>query len=579
MADERVQRRLAAILAADVVGYSRLMEQDEAGTLAALKERRKHVLTPMVSEHEGRIVKVMGDGVLVEFGSAVNAVACAVELQKCMAIANNGIAEDRRIALRVGINLGDVVVEGGDLYGDGVIIAVRLQAMAEPGGICLAGSVYEQVGNKLPLAFEDLGPCEIKNVTRPVRAFRIQAGPQGSQPPPERQPAPLRPSIAVLPFTNMSGDPEQQYFSDGITEDMITELSRFRSLFVIARNSSFQFRDKAVDVRRVARELGVLYVVEGGIRKVGAQLRITAQLIEATTGKHIWSERYDRSLSDVFAVQDEVVQAIVARVAGQLSIFEFQRARRKRTEHLGAYDCYLRGLDCWRDAGPDADTKSNSWFERALELDAEFADPLALLCISKGILAFYNDSPDRFEPVLAMANKAVALDPNNSWSHCALGFAKLASGSVAASATHFDTAMRLNPNDPDQMKWCALYHIYSGNFDVAREMTAAADRLNPMPPPWYQNGRAVVEYGLRNYAAAARHLEGLGTSTFYWDHCYLAACYERLGRMPEAKLEIAKALRIKPNLTVGEVAIAEPYVRPDDLEHLLEPLRKAGLPE
>ncbi len=578
MAEERAERRLAAILAADVAGYSRLMEKDEERTHAAFLLCRA-AIAEIVADHRGRIFGGAGDSVMVEFASPVEAVRAGVEIQMRVAGQALDLPAGLQMQFRIGINLGDVMVDRGELFGDGVNVAARLQAMAEPGGICLSGNVHDQVGNKLPLAFDDLGPCEVKNIAKPIRAFHVKLQHQEPNPSTTTQSGRPKPSIAVLPFTNMSGEPEQQYFSDGITEDIITELSRFKSLFVIARNSSFQYRDKAVDVRRVARELGVLYVVEGGVRKVGALLRITAQLIDATTGNHVWSERYDRGLSDVFTVQDEVVQAIVARVAGELTIFEFQRARRKRTEHLGAYDCYLRGLNCWRNAGPDADAKSNSWFEKALELDPEFADPLALLCISKGELAFYDDSANRFELALAMANKAVALDPNNSRSHCALGFAKLASGSVAASASHFETAMLLNPNDPDQIKWCALYHIYSGNFDVAREMTAVADRLNPMPPLWYQCGRAMVEYGLRNYSAAARHLEGLGSDTFYWDHCYLAACYERLGRMPEAKLEISKALHIKPNLTAREIAIAEPYIRPDDLEHLLEPLRKAGLPE
>ncbi|HEX6093330.1 MAG TPA: adenylate/guanylate cyclase domain-containing protein, partial [Dongiaceae bacterium] len=294
MAGERVQRRLAAILAADVVGFSRLMEADEAGTLAALKARRKDVLEPLVARHEGRVFKVTGDGVLVEFASAVNAVQCAIDLQQAFGDANGDLPEERRIVLRLGVNLGDVMVEGGDLYGDGINIAARLQALADPGGILVSATAHDHVKNKLKAGFDDLGPQALKNLAEPVRAFRV-AGISAMAAAPAKAPA-NKPSIAVLPFTNMSGDPEQQYFSDGITEDVITELSRFRSLFVIARNSSFQFRDKAVDIRRVARELGVQFVVEGSIRKLGGNLRITAQLIDAATGNHLWAERFDSAL-------------------------------------------------------------------------------------------------------------------------------------------------------------------------------------------------------------------------------------------------------------------------------------------
>jgi adenylate cyclase len=578
MAEERVQRRLAAILAADVVGYSRLMQLDEAGTLAALKTRRSEVLQPVVLKHHGRIVKLMGDGVLVEFGSAVNAVECAVELQATMDFANRDVPEDRRIVLRVGINLGDVMVEGTDLYGDGVNIAARLEALADPRCVFVSQTVFSHVKGKTKLDFEDLGEQSLKNISEPVHIYRV-ARARGAEPEGRHLPLPDKPSIAVLPFTNMSGEPEQQYFSDGITEDIITELSRFRSLFVIARNSSFQFRDKAVDVRRVAKELGVRYVAEGSVRKLDTRLRITVQLIEATTGHHLWSERYDRNLADVFAVQDEVVQAIVARLAGQLTTVEAEKARRKRTEHLGAYECYLRGFDQWRSAGPDSNIKTILWCEKALELDSDYAEPLACMAFSAAIQAFYSDAADRFEPALAMANKAVALDPNNSWSHCALGFVKSCNGSLAASAGHFKTAMQLNPNDPDQLMWYSLYHIYSGDFTAAHEVIAMADRLNPLPPTWYQTPRAMVEYCMRHYAAAAQLIEGLGSDKHFFMRCYLAACYERLGKMQEAKREIARALEAMPNLTVRKLAIMEPYVRPDDMNNLLEPLRKLGLPD
>jgi TolB-like protein/class 3 adenylate cyclase len=382
-----MERRLATILAADVVGYSRLMERDEAGTITALKSRRKEVLEPLVASHSGRIFKVAGDGVLIEFGSAVNAVQCAIELQQGMTSANASLTEVSRIVLRVGVNLGDVVIEGGDLYGDGVNIAARLESMAEPGGVLISGAAYDQVKNKIDTGFEDLGPQSLKNIAEQVRVYRIRLGGEKATTTRPVLALPDKPSLAVLPFTNMSGDPKQEYFADGITEDIITELSRFRSVFVIARYSSFQYRDRAVDVRRIGKELGVQYVVEGSVRKLDTRLRIAAQLIEATTGNHVWSERYDRTLADVFAVQDEVVQAIVARLAGQLAVFEAEKVRRKRTGHLGAYDCYLRGLDEWRSAGPESNIRSNKWFAKASGLDPDYAREWPLRPLSRPLTA------------------------------------------------------------------------------------------------------------------------------------------------------------------------------------------------
>ena len=373
MAEERVQRRLAAILAADVVGYSRLMQRDEAGTLAALKVRRSEVLQPVVSKHRGRIVKLMGDGVLIEFASAVDAVECAVQLQEAMAAANAGSPSDRWIVLRIGVNLGDVIVEGSDLYGDGVNIAARLEALAEPGRVYVSRTVFNHVRGKVSVVFEDLGEQSLKNMAEPVRVYRVSGTPAPAlQAVVGQLAAPSRPSIAVLPFTNMSGDPEQGYFSDGITEDIITELSRFREILVIARNSSLQYRDKALDVKRVGRELGVRYLVEGSVRKVGDRVPITAQLLEAATGNHLWVERYDRELSDIFAVQDELVRAISGVIPGQLDRFTVEALRRKPPDNLTAYDCELRGR--WAPAHwSEGLSVALEWFEKAAKADPNYA--------------------------------------------------------------------------------------------------------------------------------------------------------------------------------------------------------------
>jgi TolB-like protein len=335
-----MERRLAAILAADVVGYSRLMGVDEEGTLAALKVRRHDILQPMVAKHHGRVVKVMGDGALVEFVSAVNAVQCALDLQQAMAAANRDLPDDRHIVLRVGVNLGDVMVEGSDLYGDGVNIAARLEAIAEPGGIVISGTAHDYVRNKVKAIFDDMGAQTLKNIAEPIRTYRVAWTEAAATTAPK--PMIDRPSIAVLPFANMSGDPEQAYFSDGITEDIITEISRFRELFVIARNSSFQYRDKSIDVRRIGRELDVQYLVEGSVRKLGDRVRVTAQLIHAGTGNHFWAERYDRDLADVFTLQEELAHAIAATIGGRVEAAGHERTMRLSPTSLTAYDLVLR---------------------------------------------------------------------------------------------------------------------------------------------------------------------------------------------------------------------------------------------
>lgn len=576
MAEERAQRRLAAILAADVVGYSRLMEQDEVGTLTALKARRKQLVEPLLAKYSGRIFKLTGDGLLAEFSSAVNAVQCAIDLQHAMAAANADWSEDRSIFIRIGVNLGDVIVEGGDRYGDAINVAARLESSAEAAGILISGTTYDHVKGKIKVGFEDLGAQTFKNISEPVRVYRVTDTERISVAAPKI--ATNRPSIAVLAFHNLSGEPDQQYFSDGIAEDIIADLSRFRWLVVIAPNSSFQFRDKAVDVRRVGRELGVQYLLEGSVRKAGDRLRITAQLIECAAGVHLWSERYDRNLIDLFAIQDDVVRSIVASIAGHVEDIAFENARRKRTEHLGAYDCYLRGLDCDRSTGPNADAESRRWYEKSLELDPNYAEPMAFLAINAVNQGLYSEEADRFERALALARKAVTLDRNNSWGHCALGLATIYGGSLAAAAGHFETAIRLNPNDADQLLYYSAYHLYSGDFDAEHRLVMTAKRLNPFAPAWYKIAEGVAQYFLRHYDVAASLLEGAGSDPHYWVHCYLAACSVRLGRMPEAQRALAKALKLKPNLTVSIYAARLPFAKAEDREHLLEPLRAAGLP-
>jgi TolB-like protein/Tfp pilus assembly protein PilF len=406
-----------------------------------------------------------------------------------MADADRGVADDRRIVLRIGINLGDVVVESGDLYGDGVIIAVRLQSMAEPGGICLANSVHEQIRNKLPLAFEDLGPCEVKNIAKPVRAFHVRFPQQEPKPSTTSQSAQVKPSIAVLPFTNMSGDPGQQYFSDGITEDIITELSRFRSLFVIARNSSFQYRDKATDVARIGRELGVQYVVEGSVRRSSDRIRITAQLVEATAATHLWAERYDRDLQDTFAVQDEVTRTIVSTLAIRLEDERLAAAKRKPPENMLAYDYWLRGrncLDLWNRQGL---FDARAFFERAIEIDPGYARAYAGLALTYEWAAFYTawggGDPTAREMAERHALKAASLDATDYQPHVALGWIYQERRDFERSRRHLDRAEALNPNDADMLINKAMILSAQGDAERAVELAQSAIRLNPYHPDWY----------------------------------------------------------------------------------------------
>src|SRR5713101_5685075 len=416
MAEARVQRRLAAILAADVAGYSRLMGADEEGTLAALKELRRGLADPKIKEHRGRIVKTTGDGLLVEFASVVDAVRCAVEVQHEMAERNVGVPDERRIQFRIGINLGDIIKDGRDIYGDGVNVAARLEALAEPGGICVNRVVRDQVRDKLDFAFEDAGEQRVKNIARPLRVYHVRpgqvAGGEMSAPQPPLA-LPHKPSLAVLSFTNMSGDPEQEFVSDGIAEDVITALSRHPSLFVIARNSSFTYKGRAVDVKQVGRELGVRYVLEGSVRKAGNRIRVTAQLVEAGTSNHVWAERYDRDLVDIFAVQDEITQALTTALAPAIADAELRRAMRKPPGSLDAWAAYQRGLWHLSKATADDDATAEKFFKQAIDLDPTFAggySALALYQLQAAAIYQKLDLPSAQRSAEALARRAVALD-------------------------------------------------------------------------------------------------------------------------------------------------------------------------
>jgi adenylate cyclase len=485
MAEERVQRRLAAILAADVVGYTQLMEKDETGTLAALKDRQRGILNPLVAAHEGRIVKVMGDGVLVEFASAVNAVGCAAELQKRMAAANDGLPEDRRILLRVGINLGDVVVEGGDLYGDGIILAVRLQAMAEPGGICLSGSVHEQVAKKLAFAFDDLGPRKVKNIDKPLQVFRFAPGRQRdagyTAPVQQKQ---TKPTIAVLPFTNMSGDPEQEYFSDGITEDIITDLSQISGLFVVARNTSFTFKGRAVEMIDAARQMNVGHILEGSVRKAGNRIRITVQLIDGATGGHLWAERYDRDFGDIFALQDDISKNVVSALSVRLLPEELKTITARPTTNAEAYQCYLEARSTlhlgW--SNKTAIRSARQLFARAAEIDPGYARAYAGMADCDAFLWVNGAVEISYDQMLANSSKALQLAPNLSEAHASKGLALYLTGHSDDAVAAFERAIELDP----ELFAAHLFYGFScrdtGQFEKAAALLERAADLMPSDP-------------------------------------------------------------------------------------------------
>lgn len=511
MAEERAQRRLAAILAADVVGYSRLMEQDEVDTLATLKQRRKKVLEPLVARHQGRVFKVTGDGVLVEFTSAVNAVQCAADLQKAMASSNAGQPNDRHITLRIGVNLGDVMVEGGDLYGEGVNIASRLEALADPGSILVSGTAFDHVKNKIKLGFDDLGALALRNIAEPVRAYRVtMADPKATRGPNVRiaPPLPDKPSIAVLPFQNVSGDPEQEYFADGMVDEITLALSRLRWLFVIARNSSFAYKGRAVDVTQVGRELGVRYVLEGSVRKAGDRLRITGQLVDASTGATLWADRFDGAVTEIFDLQDQVAANVVGAIAPRVEDAEIERAKRKPTENLSAYDYYLRALAVVLRMTKESTDEALRLFAKAIEHDPEFAlayaraahcyvrrkangwmvdrsqetaeaERLARRAIELGrddaVALSYGGHTLGYvvgdlDDGAAFVERALVLNSNLAAAWGASGWMKVCFGEPDTAIKHVALAMRLSPLDPRLFVWqfnTALAHLCAGRYDDA----------------------------------------------------------------------------------------------------------------
>ena len=575
-----MERRLAAVMALDVAEYSRLMSEDESGTFIALKTRRKQILEPLVARHRGRVVKLMGDGALVEFASALAAVECAVAMQRQMSEANAGAPDSRCIHTRIGINLGDVIAESGDLFGDGVNIAARLQALAEPGGICVSAKIHDEVGRKLDLDYEELGPQNLRNIPKQIRVFRIRldGAPTGAKTAERR--AAVKPSIVVLPLTNMSGDPEQEFFADGLTEDIITELSRFHALFVISRNSAFKYKNTAFNVQKVAKELGVQYVVEGSVRRIGNHLRVTVQLIDAETDRHIWAERYDRQLEDVFAIQDEISSAIVATLAGRVEAAARDRAQRKQTSNMAAYECVLAGKRLHHRSTREDNVAALLLLDRALELDPKYAHAHGWRACTLGQAWSYGWCVDRdatWNMVAEALDTALALDDNDSDVHRILAALNLVRGDHDKAVYHQERALGLNPNDDLVVVQQGEILTWLGRPEEGVEWILKAMRLNPYHPERFWNHLGRAYFAARRYADAVQAFSRI-TAPDAYHHAFMAAAHAQLGHEAEARSHVQEVLQRQPEFTVESYLQTLHYKLAGDLAHHRESLIKAGLP-
>ncbi|TMJ61534.1 MAG: adenylate/guanylate cyclase domain-containing protein [Alphaproteobacteria bacterium] len=537
------ERRLAAVVAADMVGYSRLMEIDETGTLARLKTHRIELIDAAVAKNRGRIIKTTGDGMLLEFQSVADAVLCAAEIQRRMARRNADVSPARWIQFRIGVNLGDVIVDDNDIFGDGVNVAARLEMLADPGGICVSAAVRDQLGDRLQdIAFEDLGDQSVKNISRPIRVFRVRLEPNPTIGPEDAKNAVAamskKPSIAVLPLVNMSGDPEQEFFADGLTEDIITELSRFHDLLVISRNSTFVYKGKAVKVQEVAREFGVEYILEGSVRKAGDRIRVTVQLIDAETDRHVWAERYDRQLEDIFAIQDEMTRAIVATLPGRVEAATHDRAKRKPTDNMAAYDCVL----------------GQTW-----------------------VYGWYVDRDATFQQVAKELEIALALDDNDSDVHRILAALNLNHKDHDKASYHQERALALNPNYDVVVVQQGELLTWLGRPEEGIDWIKKAMRLNPYHPErfWSHLGRAC--YCAQKYPEAAEAFARI-TRPDHTHHAFLAATFAQMGDAVAASAHAAEVLKLEPKFSVAVYLATQHYKHEADRKRHEAGLLMAGLP-
>jgi len=593
LSSDHVERRLAAILAADVAGSCRLIGIDEEGTLARLKALRRTLFDPKIAEHHGRVVKNTGDGAIAEFASVVDAVRCADEIQRSTAEQNIDVPRDKRIELRIGIHVGDIIIEENDIFGDGVNIAVRLEGIAEPGGISISDDARRQIRGKIDITFEDLGSQSLKNIVEPMRVWRV---PYGRAVPavPNRLPVddalalPDKPSIAILPFTNLSSDPEQEYFADGMVDDIITALSHFKALFVIARNSSFTYKGRAVDVKQVGRELGVRYVLEGSVRKAANRVRITGQLVDTATGAHLWADRFDGGLGDIFDLQDQVTESVVGAIAPAVEKAEIERAKRKPTESLDAYAIYLRGLArFFQFAGRQANDEALRLFNSAIELDPDFASAYAraALCyVMAKVSGWISRTPNEIAEVTRLAQRAVELGKDDAIALADSGWAlAYVVRDLEAGAALIDRALVLNSNSAEAWLWGGWVKNFLGEPETALERFARAMRLSPLDPRMsgMRAGTAFAHFLLGRYDEAASWAAmALQDNPDHHAGLRIAAASNAMaGRPEQAHKAMARLRRLNPVLRVSNLkAVLGPW-RADDLARYEEGLRQAGLPE
>jgi adenylate cyclase len=590
-----MERRLAAILAADLVGYTRLMGEDEAGTLRRLTELREDVVKPLIAGKHGRIVKLMGDGLLVEFASAVDSVACAVAWQEEVARHQADPGLGKALQFRIGINLGDVIVEGDDIHGDGVNIAARLEGLAKPGEICVSADVYRHARGKIAVQFQDMGENKLKNVAEPIHVYKIAGGPAGES---FHAAAfenavgadfvlPDYPSVAVLPFTVMSTDPEQEFFADGVSEDIITALSKIGGLLVVARNSTFTYKGMSVDVKRVSREQGVRYVLEGSVRKALNRVRITAQLIDANTGMHLWAERYDRELEDIFAVQDEITREVVVALDVRLSAGEQARIWSSGTQNVEAWSCVRQAMDFTNTGTPESVREARKLCEKALQLDPEYAFGWVVLGwahhhrvdVSVG-QATQADHDVALDAAIECVNKALALDPLCADAYALAGFCNLSKHKHEAAIAMSDKAVELAPGNAEILGTAAMLQLKSGKAERALELIRKAMRLSPVYPVWFCSvlGNAYRFIGRSEPAVAAFRAATDRGSDFLALHVGLASILGELGRIAEAEQSAAKILSIDPAFSISKYVTGLSYGDPAVVERFQAGLQKTGLP-
>jgi adenylate cyclase len=575
---QAMEQRLAAILAADMAGYSRLMEADESGTLARLRTHRIELVDPAIAKNKGRIIKTTGDGMLVEFQSVTDAVKCAVEIQQRMKRRNSDVPQERRMEFRIGINLGDIIFDDDDIFGDGVNIASRIEQLADVGGICVTAAVATQIADRLEIAMEDLGEKTLKNISRPVRLYRVGFD-SHVLPEVEAKRSISKPSIVVLPFNNMSGDPEQEFFADGLTEDIITELSRHHELFVISRNSSFVYKNRAVNVREVAEKLDVQYLVEGSVRKIGDRVRVTVQLIDTANDAHIWADKYDRKLDDIFAIQDEVTAAIAATLPGRVEAAQRDQLARAKPANMAAYECVLAAKVLHHRSTIADNERAQTLIGRAVALDPDYAHAHAWRACILGQAWVHNWCEDRdavWNDIMAALDRALALDDNDADVHRILAAVNVNNNELTTARYHQERALALNPNYDLVVVQQGELLTWLGRPEEGIEWIRKAMQLNPHHPERFWSHLGKAHFAARQYGEAIEAFMHLSTMDSV-QHAFAAACYGWLGDEIAAAAHLGKIRTLDPQFDLDSFIATLHYAQECDVQHVREGLLKAGI--